>query len=203
MTIKVIVFDLYGTLVFIKEKTNPYKMLLEAAPVEKRKELRNTVLSKNFFTTPKQEVESFGLNAFIDQAKFTRDLEVELKSTTLFPESIWSLERLKGLGYLTGLISNLATPYKKTFFSLGLDKLIDHCVFSCDVGYIKPDRRIYEIMSRKTGAAFSEMLMVGDSLDCDVVGPKAIGMRAILLDRSDSSQETKKIKSLDEILKII
>ncbi|MBU4217181.1 HAD family hydrolase [Candidatus Parcubacteria bacterium] len=201
--IKMIVFDLYGTLIFTKRKTSPYKMFLEAISARNHKELVNIILCSDFFKTPEGEIELFNLGNSVDVEKFTTDLRTELESTEPYPESIELLKELRSLGYMTGVISNLATPYKKPFFQLGLDKLIDHSVFSCEVGHIKPHKNIYTVMSKNSGIALEEMLMIGDSLRCDVAGPKAVGINAILLDRAGSSKETNKIKTLDEILTIL
>lgn len=201
--IKLVIFDLYGTLIFTKRKTSPYRMFLEAISAGNHKEFVNIILCSDFFKTPEGEIELFNLGNSVDVEKFTTDLCIELESTELYRESIDVLEKLRNLGYMTGVISNLATPYKKPFFRLGLDKLIDHSIFSCELGRTKPHQNIYAAMSNGSGVAFDEMLMIGDNLRCDVTGPKAIGMNAILLDRVGSSKETEKIKTLDEVLKIL
>src|SRR2546426_3330858 len=51
-------------------------------------------------------------------------------------------------------------------------------VISCEVGFGKPDRRIFEIALERIGANAHETVMVGDSLARDVAGAPAGGPRA-------------------------
>src|SRR3989442_127547 len=56
-------------------------------------------------------------------------------------------------------------------------------VISCEVGFGKPDRRIFEIALERIGANAHETVMVGDSLARDVAGAHAAGIRAVWIDR--------------------
>jgi len=201
--IKMVVFDLYGTLIHVKRKTGPYRLLLETISPNHRKEFMDIVLCTNFTKTPEDEIALFNLGNTIDVAKFTTDLNTELESAEFYPETTEVLTELCRRGFMIGVISNLATPYKKPFYHLSINRLIDYAIFSCDTGFVKPSPSIYEKMSQKSGFALNEMLMIGDSQSCDVKGPMLAGMNAILLDRNDSCNKTKKINTLDEILKIL
>ena len=100
-----------------------------------------------------------------------------------------------------GLISNLASPYRKPFFDLGLDIYFDEVLFSCDVGLTKPDPKIYQTMIDKLNINPEQALMTGDKVHADVDGPKAIGMRAIHLDRFKKSSNS--ISTLDRVLNLL
>ena len=56
-------------------------------------------------------------------------------------------------------------------------------VISCEVGFGKPDRRIFEIALERIGENAHETVMVGDSLARDVAGAHAAGIRAVWIDR--------------------
>ena len=56
-------------------------------------------------------------------------------------------------------------------------------VISCEVGFAKPDPRIFEIALDRIGASAPEAVMVGDSLARDVAGARAAGIRAVWIDR--------------------
>jgi putative hydrolase of the HAD superfamily len=56
-------------------------------------------------------------------------------------------------------------------------------VISCEVGFGKPDRRIFETALDRIGANAAETVMVGDSLARDVAGAQAAGIRAVWVDR--------------------
>jgi len=202
MLIKAVIFDLYGTLVSVKNKTNPYKILFDAAVANKDDRIVELVLSRSFLKTADQEMSISG-GVSDKQEEFNNKLKVEIDSTKVYPETIELLQKLKDLNYVVGVISNSSTPYKEPFYRLGLDVLTDHNIFSCDVGCMKPSREIYELMQKKIAVDFKEIIMVGDSLRCDVLGPKAVGMNSILLDRHDLFKEKEKIKNLNEIFRLI
>ena len=54
-----------------------------------------------------------------------------------------------------------------------------HVVISENVGVNKPDKAIFEHALQLAGAAKSESLMIGDSLEADVYGALNFGMDAI------------------------
>ena len=52
-------------------------------------------------------------------------------------------------------------------------------------GRIKPDPSIFEAALTALGTAAEGTAMVGDSYEDDIAGARALGMRAILLDRDN------------------
>ena len=64
-----------------------------------------------------------------------------------------------------------------------LEGMVDAAIWSCEVGVMKPDRAIYELAASRLDTAPAELLMVGDSKQADVIGPRAAGLRALHLDR--------------------
>ncbi|MFQ5472008.1 MAG: HAD family hydrolase [Dehalococcoidia bacterium] len=65
---------------------------------------------------------------------------------------------------------------------LALGEHFRHLVISGNVGYEKPDPRIFEHALALAGVPASEALVVGDRLETDVVGAKAAGIRAVWFD---------------------
>jgi putative hydrolase of the HAD superfamily len=65
---------------------------------------------------------------------------------------------------------------------LGLAGAFAAVVTSVEQGRRKPCRTIYEHALALTGSAPGEALFVGDSYGPDYVGPRAVGMRALLID---------------------
>src|SRR3972149_2321913 len=61
----------------------------------------------------------------------------------------------------------------------GLGQHLDLTVSSCDLGWRKPDPKIYQAAVDKIGATAPEVIFVGDRLDADVEGPALIGMRTV------------------------
>lgn len=77
------------------------------------------------------------------------------------------------------------TDNKRPFTNLEIP-VIDHFILSCDVGYEKPDPRIFEVARHMLPSASRdtyEYLHIGDDLGKDVFGAREAGWHALLLDR--------------------
>ena len=79
------------------------------------------------------------------------------------------------------MCSNLAAEYGPAV--LGLLPDLDAYVLSYEVGLAKPDPAIFQHVCDALGCAPGEVVFVGDSVRCDVDGPRAFGMQARHLDR--------------------
>lgn len=101
----------------------------------------------------------------------------------LFDDAREVIVELRRRGFLVGVLSNWESWLVRMLADLELDRLLDFAVISGVLGIEKPDPRIYAaaIGAAKVGPA--EILHVGDSYVTDVVGPRAAGMSAVLLDR--------------------
>jgi putative hydrolase of the HAD superfamily len=62
---------------------------------------------------------------------------------------------------------------------------VDAIVDSRSHGRVKPHPTIFEAALVKLGVAAEDAVMVGDSLEEDIEGARALGMRAILIDREE------------------
>ena len=97
------------------------------------------------------------------------------------------LKDLKEKGYRIGLISNTGrTPgetMKIILDGYGMLQYFDSMSFSCDVGHIKPGKRIFELTLKDLRASPGSSVHVGDSMLLDIYGAKTAGMRAILFNK--------------------
>ena len=90
------------------------------------------------------------------------------------------LERLQGryrLGIISNNYGNLAAMCDET----GLSPLMDILVDSNRVGAVKPDRKIFQHALDAAGVQPHQALMVGDSMNRDMAGARAMGMQHVLL----------------------
>lgn len=98
------------------------------------------------------------------------------------PEACAALARVKRAGLVTGVISNSNGSVRRLLDRAGLARHLDFVIDSSVVGVEKPDRRIFELALREAGVAAAEAVYVGDLYSVDVLGARAAGVDAILLD---------------------
>ena len=99
----------------------------------------------------------------------------------LYDDALPALEALRAHGLRLGLVSNGQRDLDEFAQHHGLD--VDVCVGSMSHGHVKPHRSIFEAALAALDASPAEAAMVGDSYADDIAGARAVGMRAILLDR--------------------
>ncbi|MDR2997624.1 MAG: HAD family hydrolase, partial [Microbacterium sp.] len=77
---------------------------------------------------------------------------------------------------------------------------LDVIVCSSELPAGKPDQRAYGAALERIGAAASEAVMIGDSLEADVRGALAAGLHAVHLVREgERMPDVTGIRSLDEL----
>jgi HAD superfamily hydrolase (TIGR01549 family) len=101
----------------------------------------------------------------------------------LFEDVLPVLEELRGARVKIGLVSNGIRDL--TVFVAHHRLEVDAIVDSRSHGRVKPHPTIFEAALAELGVRPSAAVMVGDSLEEDVEGARALGMRAILVDRED------------------
>jgi HAD superfamily hydrolase (TIGR01549 family) len=101
----------------------------------------------------------------------------------LFEDALPVLDELRGAGLRLGLVSNGIRDLSEFVVHHRLD--VDAVVGSRAHGFVKPHPTIFEAALQQLGVAAAEAAMVGDSIEEDVEGARALGMRAILLDREN------------------
>jgi putative hydrolase of the HAD superfamily len=107
--------------------------------------------------------------------------------------------------YKLGIISNFAIPecVHELLKIHDLDKLFDAIVVSAAVNKRKPSPEIFEHALKALGVSASETVFVGDTLDADIEGAKAVGMKAVYIERRIEKVEQVRpdhtIKSLSEL----
>jgi putative hydrolase of the HAD superfamily len=117
------------------------------------------------------------------------------------------LQELGERGYRRAIISNTpwgspANLWREELERLSLDDKVDLAVFCRDVGWRKPARQIFDYTLEKLQAEPHDCVFVGDNPRWDLVGPRAVGVDAILIDRRGVLQDSEEepIKNLCELL---
>jgi len=121
------------------------------------------------------------------------------------------LAGLRADGVALGVVSNTFVPGQVLDRHLREVGLLEHLpvrVYSCDVRYRKPDRRIFEIALDRLGVSAGEAMFVGDSLRADVTGANRAGMISVLKDptgakRPRRNRPAHRVTSLRELPGIV
>jgi len=197
--IKAVLFDGYGTLLRLTRDSNPYALLLRNCyqfNFESAKHSAMTQQTNSLYDF----THLVRINHPYNLDNLERELKHDLNSAQLYPETLDAINKLKLNNIKVGLISNLATPYIKPFKTLGLIELLDVVHFSCEVGLKKPDPEIFHSALSTLGLTASDAVMIGDSMNSDVLGARKAGLIAYHLDRSlhHSSIKDGKIASLTD-----
>lgn len=194
---KVIVFDAFGTLVKFGESRSPYRKLMKWLKDNGRKPTPQdaTIIMSNAV-----DVEALAkLFGYIIPVEFlneiNEDLRFELDTIELYEDVVLTLQNLKDRGFKIALCSNLAMPYGHQLKKI-LPHLFDALFMSYEVGAIKPEQQIYEIIQAHFSCEMSDIIFIGDHPILDVEVPISLGMSARLIKRNNMQYLTDVLSDL-------
>ncbi|KPZ23574.1 HAD family hydrolase [Pseudomonas tremae] len=205
--ISAIVFDAFGTVVRIRQRTNPYIALIREG---RRQGVAISPGSTSLAMTTNLSFDELASRLGIElssskREELNRDLERELSSIERYPDAVEAVSRLQNAGIKVGIGSNLSAPYGPVVKSLFPQ--MDGYAFSYQLGVMKPHPAIYHSicnqMNVEPGHLFRDgvgrVLMIGDSPRCDRDGPRAAGILGFHLDRSGNGG----FHQLDEFAQLV
>ena len=124
-----------------------------------------------------------------------------------YEDTLPALQQLKSMGFITAIVSNTpwgspAELWRKEVTRLGLSTYMSALVFCRDVGWRKPAPQIFEFALENLHVSPENCLFVGDDPRWDIVGPRAVGIDALLIDRKESHKNTDavSIKNLNDLV---
>ncbi len=206
--IKAIIFDLWDTLIYADvEDPRPRAQRLlgwQDRPFEEFMEkFQHAYMTRPFhslYDAFAYVCEDFGVKDSSVRKKLVSIWEEESGHIYLYPESEEVLQDLKSKEYRLGLLSNGSFHTKNVLDSAGISLYFNAVIISYQVGYVKPDGRIYREMLRRLDSRPEETMMVGDRIVDDVEGARTVGIRPVLLDRNNKYPDyPNKITSLREL----
>jgi HAD superfamily hydrolase (TIGR01509 family) len=132
-------------------------------------------------------------------------LYVNTELFTLFPDVSPTLRHLTSQGYRLGIVSNWEPRLRELCAAHDIDEFFDFAVISEVEGYTKPHPYLYQRALELAGEPPQTVVHVGDKLLEDVGGATALGITAVLLDRSDTLDcpHEPRIRSLAELPKVL
>jgi len=205
--IRAIIFDCYSTLIDIWTDENKEELfhhlslylqyygintdsgkLKAALDIEKEQYLRSAKESYpevDLETVFTDILQKHGLsNPFLAESccKLLRALSRE--RFQLFKDSLPVLEEMKKSRYPLAIVSDAQKVFcMQESKMLGLAPFFSHTVMSTQLGFRKPDPRIFTIACTLLSTPPADVVYIGNDLETDVRGAHGIGMKAILLDR--------------------
>lgn len=211
--VKAIIFDLWGTIIENGVYPSPTKQSKKILGLFNMPYSEFVIRFEKAFMTSKYDNIKDGLD------KVFKEFEVNPKEhnrveklvglwnkskilAKLYPETKQTLESLKKQGYTLILLSNLPSTQIDIVERFEFKKYFDHIFLSFETGCIKSEGGFEDIME-KTGLSKEEMIMVGDSIESDIVGAEKAGVKGILIDRRNVREYDKKILTLEEIQKVL
>jgi putative hydrolase of the HAD superfamily len=232
MTVKAVLFDMFDTLMLIErnhEFYSPslmrmYRYLKEngidvsferfnAAYISVRDNLyaeADVNLEEPHFNVRVAEtLKSLGYNYDVSSplvvAATNEFCEEFMKYVRIDEDAERALKRLHEK-YKLGIVSNFAIPecVFKLLKASGIDGLFDVVVVSGAVNKRKPSPEIFKSTLKMLGVSAAETAFVGDTIDADIEGAKAVGMKAIYIERRVQKESERfcpdqTIKSLSEL----
>ena len=221
--IKAVLFDLDNTLIdFWKMKRSACRaavaaMIKAGLKIDKRKAWRtlnglfdeygieNQRIFDIFLKETAGRVDVRLLAAGVVAYRHAKELHVKP-----YPNVASTLKKLRARGLKLAIITD-APRFQawSRLFGLKLEKYFDLVIALEDTGRKKPSRLPFKVALRKLGIEPEEAVMVGDSVERDVLGAGKLGMRTVLAKYGQVWKETKKgkadyeINDIGEILKIV
>ncbi|WP_100444321.1 HAD family hydrolase [Glycomyces xiaoerkulensis] len=114
-----------------------------------------------------------------------------------YADTLATLVALKAQGYPIALVSNIGFDARPVLRHLGIDRFIDAWVLSYEVGFCKPDEKIFYAACHALDVEPSRVLMVGDSV-ADA-GAGRIGARCYLVPHTEAGRAV----GLEAVLRLV
>jgi len=135
-----------------------------------------------------------------------RFLDLLPTRTILFPYAIEILQYLTHKNYQLHLITNgfEKTQHSKLRHS-GLDKYFKEVITSEASSSLKPNKEIFDFAFERTGAKAEESIMLGDSLEVDIIGAMRAGIDQVFINHQNITTDIKPtytVTSLKELERI-
>lgn len=145
----------------------------------------------------------------LDFDEYRRDIYEVFRTAAgweLYPETQDTLIALRSRGYKLAVLSNFDSRLPDVLAALGIADLFDDVTYASLHGLAKPDAELFHIALRHLGLAAETVVHVGDHMEEDVAGSRAVGLRPILVSRDGRRLPTLDllaIRTLDKLLDLL
>ncbi len=131
-----------------------------------------------------------------------------MNARVLFPNVEETLTLLRDQNLRLGLISNTPVPgvlCRETLARLGILEYFEFTFFSSELVFRKPHPHMFDTALHRLRLKPAQVLFVGDQIDTDLVGAKAVGLKTAWLNRPGRKKQPKvrhQIADLGEVAEL-
>jgi putative hydrolase of the HAD superfamily len=111
------------------------------------------------------------------------------------PATLSALDRLRTAGIRTAIVSDAGADDVESWARSPLGTRMDATVFSYELGYRKPDPRIYLHALAALGVSAGDAIFVGDGGSNEHAGARALGMHTVIVTRLFSMWWPEKVQA--------
>lgn len=125
---------------------------------------------------------------------------------TLFPGALETLNYLSAKYTLHIITNGFAEVQHIKLRNCAIDKYFAEIVISEEVGFNKPDKRIFDTAIERALTKHEHSLMIGDDWHADVEGATAAGIKSIFFNphkKLFNTNQTAEISSLEELMRLL
>ena len=157
-----------------------------------------------------------GLNKTLPKSEMTElirlheEMELEFRPDLVkgVHEALAVLREKYKLAVISDTIFSPGRSLRKLLDDEGLLDMFDVFIFSDEIGFSKPEAKVFHAASEGLGIELNELVHIGDRENNDIIGPKKIAMYAVLctavIDRgSENTQADAVFMKYKELPKII
>jgi len=108
---------------------------------------------------------------------------LKMEKTSFVPHAEDTLKHLQSCGVKMAVLTNGdGLEQRPRIDRFGISKLVHTCLIEGELGFGKPDPRIYQLALTRLGVNTSETWMVGDRLEIDIAGAQQLGIFTVWCD---------------------
>jgi putative hydrolase of the HAD superfamily len=105
----------------------------------------------------------------------------------IFPDALETLQWLREQGCRLALLTNgNVIPQRRKIDTFRLAPFFDSILIEGEIGFGKPDPRVYKLALERLGVSAADVWMIGDNLEWDVLQPQKLGIFAIWINPSEA-----------------
>ncbi len=201
--IEAVLFDLYGTLCYAEGRMTENEIsdfLFEKGYDVSPQQLKAAWAFVSFIDYPKYGYKSWGsffsrifqrLKISVDQnTVMTIAKQLEASPYKLYSDAKEAVVNAKKSGFKTGIVTTIA-HFQFEEAIKPIRKCLDYVMTGYEAGVDKSDPRMYRKILEILNVPPSRAVMIGDDVQLDILLPKKLGMKAILLDRQGNTVKEK------------